>query len=71
MPRKQLEVPPAAARSFMKDLCAFFAEKNTIKADEIAARQAWGAEPASRAARQAPEASRGQEDVRADEGPMP
>jgi hypothetical protein len=41
MPRKQLEVPPAAARNFVKDMLAFFAEKNTIKADETAARQAW------------------------------
>ena len=39
MPRKQLEVPPAVARAFMKDLRAFFAAKNQIKADEIAIRQ--------------------------------
>jgi hypothetical protein len=39
MPRKQFEVPPAAARSFFQDMRAFFAEKNSIKADEIAARQ--------------------------------
>jgi hypothetical protein len=28
-----LEVPPAVARSFVKDMRAFFAEPNTIKAD--------------------------------------
>jgi hypothetical protein len=39
MPRKQLEVPPAVARSFARDMRAFFAEKNSIKKDEIAARQ--------------------------------
>jgi hypothetical protein len=32
--RKQFEVPPAAARSFFQDMRAFFAEKNSIKADE-------------------------------------
>jgi hypothetical protein len=35
MPRKQLEVPPAVARAFVKDMKAFFAEKNAIKRDEI------------------------------------
>jgi hypothetical protein len=39
MPRKQLEVPPAVARAFVKDMRAFFAEPNAIKRDEIAARQ--------------------------------
>jgi hypothetical protein len=39
MPRKQLEVPPAVARAFVEDMRAFFAEKNAIKRDEIAARQ--------------------------------
>jgi hypothetical protein len=39
MPRKQLEVPPAVARAFVEDMKAFFAEKNAIKRDEIAARQ--------------------------------
>ena len=39
MPRKELELPPAVARNFVKDMRAFFAEKSTIKADAIAARQ--------------------------------
>jgi hypothetical protein len=39
MPRKPIELPPAIARRFFKDLRAFFAEKNIIKADGIAARQ--------------------------------
>ena len=39
MPRKQLEVPPAAARSFVKDLRAVFAAKTGFERDEIAARQ--------------------------------
>jgi hypothetical protein len=38
MSRKPLELPPAVARSFVKDMRAFFAEKNAIKRDEIAAR---------------------------------
>jgi hypothetical protein len=37
--RAPLELPPAVARSFMKDLRAFHAEPNAIKRDEIAARQ--------------------------------
>jgi hypothetical protein len=41
MPRKQLEVPPAVARAFVRDMRLFLAEKNPIKADEIAGRQAW------------------------------
>ncbi len=39
MPRQPIELPPSLARRFMEDLRAFFAEKNNIKADEIAARQ--------------------------------
>jgi hypothetical protein len=39
--RKPLELPTAVARNFVRDMRAFFAEKNAIKADEIAARQAW------------------------------
>jgi hypothetical protein len=39
MPRKPIELPPALARAFVKDMLAFFAEKNAIKRDEIAARQ--------------------------------
>jgi hypothetical protein len=38
MPRKQLQVPPAMARNFVKDMLAFFAEPNPIKRDEIAGR---------------------------------
>ena len=41
MSRKELEVPAAVARSFVKDMRAFFAEPNAIKRDEIAARQLW------------------------------
>jgi hypothetical protein len=41
MPRKPIELPPDVARAFVRDMRAFFAEKNAIKADEIAARQAW------------------------------
>jgi hypothetical protein len=41
MPGMPLELPPAVARNFVRDMRAFFAEKNTVKADEIAARQAW------------------------------
>jgi hypothetical protein len=41
MPRKPLEVPPAVARAFVEDMRAFFAEPNSLKRDEIAARQAW------------------------------
>lgn len=39
MPRKPIELPPAVARGFVADMRAFHAEKNTIKADGIAARQ--------------------------------
>ena len=41
MPRKPIELPPEVARSFIKDMRAYFAEKDAIKRDEIAARQAW------------------------------
>jgi hypothetical protein len=41
MPRKQLELPPAVAREFVKDMRAYFAEKDGVKRDEIAARRAW------------------------------
>ncbi len=37
--RKPLEIPPAAARAFVKDMKAFFREKDAIKRDEIALRQ--------------------------------
>jgi hypothetical protein len=36
---KPIDLPPAVARRFVEDMCAFFAEPNTIKADAIAARQ--------------------------------
>jgi hypothetical protein len=36
MPRKQLEVPPAVARDFVKIMRAYFAEQNLIKRDQIA-----------------------------------
>ena len=39
MPRKPLELPPAVARAFVRDMCAYFSEKNAVKRDEIAARQ--------------------------------
>jgi hypothetical protein len=39
MPRKEIELPPTVARAFVKDMRAFFNEKDAIKADEIAARQ--------------------------------
>jgi hypothetical protein len=39
MSRKPIELPPAVTRAFVKDMRAFFAEKNAIKRDEIAARQ--------------------------------
>ena len=41
MPRKPIELPPAVARSFAKDMRAYHATKDTMKRDEIAARQAW------------------------------
>ena len=39
MPSKPIELPPKVAQAFVADMRAFFAEKNTIKADEIAAQQ--------------------------------
>jgi hypothetical protein len=40
MPRKPIELPPAGARAFVRDMCAFFAAgHDTIKDDGIAARQ--------------------------------
>lgn len=41
MPRKQLEVPPAVARSFVKDMRAYFAEKDGSKREAIVVQQAW------------------------------
>jgi hypothetical protein len=37
--RKPLELPPAVARAFVKDMKAYFAEPNQHKQDEIALRQ--------------------------------
>jgi len=37
--RKQLDLPPAVARSFVKDMMTFFAEENRYKQDELAFRQ--------------------------------
>ena len=39
MPRKLPDIPLAVARRFMEDMRVFFAEKNTVKADGIAALQ--------------------------------
>jgi hypothetical protein len=36
---ENLEVPAAVARAFVKDMRAFFAEEDSTKRDEIAARQ--------------------------------
>ncbi len=36
---KPLDLPPAVARAFVKDMRAFFAEEDKHKQDEIAARQ--------------------------------
>ena len=41
MLRKQLEIPPAAAKAFVRDMKAFFKASGQIMQDEIAARQAW------------------------------
>jgi hypothetical protein len=39
MPRKQIEIPPAAAKAFMRDLTAFFKETDPHKRDLIAGDQ--------------------------------
>jgi hypothetical protein len=39
MPNKPLDLPMEVAKAFIKDMRAFFAEKNGVKADGIAARQ--------------------------------
>jgi hypothetical protein len=42
MPSKPIELPPEVAKAFVRDMRAFFAADGTgVKADEIAARQAW------------------------------
>ena len=45
MLRKQLEIPPAAAKAFVRDMKAFFKAKSQLKQDEIAARQCFALEP--------------------------
>jgi hypothetical protein len=39
MPSKPFELPPTVQRALVKDMRAFFKVKDSIKADEIAARQ--------------------------------
>ena len=39
MPRKPLQLPPAVARDFVREMRAFFAAKGQLKQHEIAARQ--------------------------------
>ena len=39
MPQKPIELPPEVACRFVEDMRAYFAEPNSIKRDEIAARQ--------------------------------
>lgn len=41
MLRKQLEIPPEAAKEFVKDMRAFHRAKNQLKGDEIAANAGW------------------------------
>jgi hypothetical protein len=37
MMRKQLDIPPEAAKAFVRDIKAFFKAKGQLKQDEIAA----------------------------------
>ena len=39
MPSKPIELPPTVAQAFVQDMRAFFTAPNTLKQDEIAARQ--------------------------------
>jgi hypothetical protein len=39
MPSKPIELPPRVTKAFVQDMRAFFAAPNTLKQDEIAARQ--------------------------------
>ena len=41
MLRKQLEVPPDAAKAFVRDMKAFFKASGQLMQDEIAAKQVW------------------------------
>ena len=39
--RKQLEIPPEAAKALVRDMKAFFEAKGQLTRDEIAAKQVW------------------------------
>ena len=41
MPRKPIELPPEVAKTFVRDMRAFHAAKDSLKKDEIAATQLW------------------------------
>jgi hypothetical protein len=41
MMRKPLEIPPDAARAFVRDMKAYFRTKDLYKRTEIAAKQSW------------------------------
>ena len=41
MPRKPIELPPEVAKTFVRDMRAFHAAKDSLKKHEIAARQLW------------------------------
>jgi hypothetical protein len=41
MLRKPIELPPAVARAFVRDMRAFFKAKDQLKKDEIAAGTGW------------------------------
>jgi hypothetical protein len=39
--RKPIELPPEAAKAFVRDMKAFFRAKGQLMQDEIAAKQVW------------------------------
>ena len=41
MLRKELVIPPAVAKAFVRDMKAFFKAPNQLKGDEIAAGTGW------------------------------
>ena len=41
MSRKQLGIPPEAAKAFVRDMKAFFKASGHLMQDEIAAKQVW------------------------------
>ena len=41
MPSKPFELPPEAAKAFVRDMKAFFRAKGQLMQDEIAAKQVW------------------------------